>query len=448
MTDYSRPGWLRPDPAADARFPAIGFCPCPGNQADAASVAEIVVRTGKTLRDIAQVLNGTGRGEWKGKAAEAFREQFHDDFRPKVNDARDSFTDAGQALDDWARYMREQQAYAEKLESEAQNAKGKAAGLQRELDGMPPKPGWAERLGDQTHEEKAKQERQEEKRSGKEKSLHAANADLEEIRGRAERLRERYIEEGGAVADRLKHAMDIAPNEPGIWDKIGEAIADLVENIAEFQDALLDEIKAALKELAPLLKFVGDIAGFASTILGLLSLVPGLQFLALPALALGGIALASHYLSAVGTTGSFLKALTDPAVILDAVTLAFGGAAFAAGLKLSKLAGAAGSYPKLAAQTMKIGNAGPDVPGFFRFASQMGRGGMHTPEFGFQAAQFTNTIGGNFMGLAPGGGADALTDLGQGRMPDIFKPPKLPSLIPGGFPTPTGPFISPNGSAS
>ncbi|WP_051851953.1 hypothetical protein [Streptomyces sp. NRRL F-5650] len=57
--------------------------------------------------------------------------------------------------------MREQQAYAEKLESEAQASKDKAAGLQRELDGMPPKPGFAERLGDQTHEEKAKRERQE-----------------------------------------------------------------------------------------------------------------------------------------------------------------------------------------------------------------------------------------------------------------------------------------------
>jgi uncharacterized protein YukE len=166
VTDYAQPGWLRPDPAADARFPAIGFCPCPGNQKDATQVAEIVRRTARALRDIAHVLNGTGRGDWKGKTAEAFRERFQDDFRPKVNDARDSFSDAAQALEDWATYMRERQAYAERLESQAQDAKDKVAGLQRELDRMPPKPGLVDRLSDETHKEKEKRERQEADRSG------------------------------------------------------------------------------------------------------------------------------------------------------------------------------------------------------------------------------------------------------------------------------------------
>ncbi|MGW3508087.1 putative T7SS-secreted protein [Streptomyces sp. NPDC000994] len=446
MTDYAQPVWLRTDPVADARFPAIGFCPCPGNQMDATHVADIVRRTARALHDIADVLNGTGRGAWKGKTAETFREQFHDDFRPKVNDARDSFSDAAEALENWARYMRDHQRYAEQLEGEAQDAKDRAAGLQRALDRMPPKPGFLDVSPGKTSGEKEEQERQEARRSGKEKLLHTANADLEAVRGRAERLRERYVEEGETVADRLKHAMDIAPNEPGVWDKIAQAIVDLAEKISELQDAILKEVKEALKELAPLLQFIGDIAGFASTVLGLLSLIPGLQFLALPALILGGIGLASHYLSAVGTTGSFLSALTDPTVITDAVTLACGVAAFGAGLKLSKMAGAAGSYPKLAAQTMKLGKAGPDVPGYFRFASQMGPGGMRTPEFAYQFTQFTTTVAGNFMGLVPGGGADALQQIGQGKAPDIFTMPKLPNFTPGTFPTPTGPLVLPNGS--
>ncbi|GHI92008.1 putative T7SS-secreted protein [Streptomyces olivaceus] len=398
MTDYSQPGWLRPDPAADARFPAIRFCPCPGKRADAARVAEIVVRTGKTLGDIAQVLNGTGRGEWKGKAAEAFREQFQDDFRPKVNDARDSFTDAGRDLDDWVRYMREHQAYAEKLESEAQDAKDKAAGIQRELDGMPPRPGFAERLGDQTHEEKAKRERQEEKRSGKEKSLHAANADLEEIRGRAERLRERYIEEGGAIADRLKHAMDIAPNEPGIWDKIGEAIAKFAEMAAELGEAILDDLKDFLKEYAWVFEFIGNVAGFASTVLGLMSLVPGLQFLAAPALILGAVALGSHYLEKVGKSGSFIDALTDPAVVADAAALAFGFGAYKAGSQLGKLAGAS-PY------------------GFFRGVLTQPGHVLEGAEFGLKVAQFGANWGANTAALGPGGGAQLMWDVGKYAIP-------------------------------
>ncbi|MEU0472121.1 WXG100 family type VII secretion target [Streptomyces olivaceus] len=398
MTDYSQPGWLRPDPAADARFPAIGFCPCPGKRADAARVAEIVVRTGKTLGDIAQVLNGTGRGEWKGKAAEAFREQFQDDFRPKVNDARDSFTDAGRALDDWVRYMREHQAYAEKLESEAQDAKAKAAGIQRELDGMPPKPGFGERLGAQTHEEKAKREREEERRSGKEKSLHAANADLEEIRGRAERLRERYIEEGGAIADRLKHAMDIAPNEPGIWDKIGEAIAKFAEMAAELGEAILDDLKDFLKEYAWVFEFIGNVAGFASTVLGLMSLVPGLQFLAAPALILGAVALGSHYLEKVGKSGSFIDALTDPTVVADAAALAFGFGAYKAGSQLGKLAGAS-PY------------------GFFRGVLTQPGHVLEGAEFGLKVAQFGANWGANTAALGPGGGAQLMWDVGKYAIP-------------------------------
>ncbi|MEV7842327.1 hypothetical protein AB0O77_34790, partial [Streptomyces albidoflavus] len=84
MTDNPQAPWLRPDPALDTKFPAIGFAPCPGDLRTAERVAKIVRKTARALSDIAHVLNGTGRGEWRGKAAEAFREQFDEDFRPKV----------------------------------------------------------------------------------------------------------------------------------------------------------------------------------------------------------------------------------------------------------------------------------------------------------------------------------------------------------------------------
>ncbi len=383
MTDYGQPTWLLPDPAADARFPAIGFCPCPGNKKDATHVAAIVRRTARALRDIADVLNGTGRGEWKGKAAEAFREQFHDDFRPKVNDARDSFSDAAQALEDWAQYMATQQAIADQLESEAQDAKDKAAALQRELDRMPPKPGFAEKLRDQSHEDKAKQERLEEKRSGKEKSLHSANADLEEIRGRAERLRKRYVEEGEAVADRLKHAMDIAPNEPGFWDKLADGIGAALKALEAVSDMLLDGLKELLKEYSWLFAFIGNIAGTLSAITGLLSLAfPGLAALSL---ALAGIGLAAHYLQAVGETGSFTQALTSPTVLVDAAGLALGGGAFAAGKALARMgAPAAGLFKSVLTQPGRL-VGGAELAG--------------------KTIQFAGNWGANAVAQGPGGAA-------------------------------------------
>ncbi|MFD7648139.1 putative T7SS-secreted protein [Streptomyces albidoflavus] len=396
MTDNPQAPWLRPDPALDTKFPAIGFAPCPGDLRTAERVAKIVRKTARALSDIAHVLNGTGRGEWRGKAAEAFREQFDEDFRPKVNDARDSFTTAATALEGWSRYMETRQKLAEQLEQEAQAALDRAGQAQRDLDGMPPKPGFADSLKERTPEEKAKQERLEATRSGREQSLHSANADLEEIRGRAHRLQQRYVEEGEAVAGRIQHAADIAPNEPGWLDKISEALGKLDDLIGKALDAALTEIKQFLKENAWLFKMIGDIAGTISAVLGLLSLA--FPVLAPFALGLGALALASHYLMAVGTTGSFKAALTDKTVLIDAAGLAFGGGAFAAGKALTKI-------------------AGPGTAGLFKTAlTQPGRvmGGM---ELGASALQFTGNWMGNAVAMAPGGGAQNTMDFGKWILP-------------------------------
>lgn len=107
---------------AEARledFPALGFVPCPGDHVVADSVAKTVRRTAKALVEICHVLHGTGVGDWEGKAAKAFRETFDDEFRPRMDDARDSFRGAASALEDWADYMERKQRAAVKLEAEA-----------------------------------------------------------------------------------------------------------------------------------------------------------------------------------------------------------------------------------------------------------------------------------------------------------------------------------------
>ncbi|MFC7884357.1 putative T7SS-secreted protein [Streptomyces sp. NPDC057376] len=82
-------------------------------------VAKTVRRTAKALDEISQVLHGTGVGDWKGKAAEVFREKFDDEFRPRMDDARDSFRDAATILEDWAAHMEAKQADAVRLEARA-----------------------------------------------------------------------------------------------------------------------------------------------------------------------------------------------------------------------------------------------------------------------------------------------------------------------------------------
>lgn len=367
---------------ARARFPAIGFDPCPGDHRAAEHVAGVVRRAARSLDEISQVLNGRGDGEWRGKAAEEFRRQFNDDFRPKIDKARDSFARSAAALEEWAAYMPPKQLQARALEDEAGAAKSRAETARTHLSGLPPEPKWHDVPKNDREEREAKREANE--RSRAETAVSNAESTLEEIRDRAATLADRYRAEGEAIADRLKRAMDIAPNEPGLFGKIGEAIGAAVGALDGVLDSALGELREFLEKHAWVFKMIGDIAGTLGAVLGLLSLA--FPVLAPFALGLGALALTSHYLMAVGTTGSFLAALTDETVLIDAAGLAFGGGAFAAGKALTRI-------------------AGPGSAGLFRTAlTQPGRtvGGM---ELTASSLQFTGNWMGNSVAMLPGGGA-------------------------------------------
>lgn len=415
--------WHQLDPGrteeAKARFPALGFDPCPGDRRSAEWVADVVRRAARSLDEISQVLNGRGDGEWRGKAAEEFRRQFNDDFRPKIDKARDSFARSAKALEDWAAYMPPKQARAREYEEQAQVAKERAEEAKNNLAGLPPESSWLTLPKNDREEREAKE--QEKARSEAEKAVTKADSALDAIRDDAKILADKYRTEGEAIADRLKRAMDVAPNEPGLFGKIGEAIGAAVGALGDLVDDVLDDITAMLEEIAPLLSFISTIAGITGTILGLVSLLPGLQFLAAPALILGGIALMSSYLAAVGNTGSFLQALKDPTVIVNAVTLALGLGALGAGLKVSRLATSGQSFKELASNAFRMNPASRVVPEFFKSALTRVNA-MPLTEFGWRATNFTTTWGSNGMGLLPGGTVEAVVDTAKWSFDDGPRP--------------------------
>ncbi|MFW6691808.1 putative T7SS-secreted protein [Streptomyces sp. MAR4 CNX-425] len=383
--------WYQVDPGhteeAKARFPGLGFDPCPGDPRAAEWVAGVVRRAARSLDEISQVLNGRGDGEWRGKAAEEFRRQFNDDFRPKIDKARESFTQSAKALEEWAAYMPPEQDKAREYEEQAHAARERAEEAKNNLAGLPPEPSWFALPKNDREEREAKE--QEKVRSEAENAVGNADRALEAIRDDAKRLADRYRTQGEDIADRLKRAMDIAPNEPGLFDKIGSAVAALDDVLVMALDNALGELKKFLKENAWVFKMIGDIAGTLSVITGLLSLA--FPWMAPFALGLGALALTSHYLMAVGTTGSFQAALTDQTVLIDAAGLAFGGGAFAAGKALTRI-------------------VGPGTSGLFKTAiTQPGRavGGW---ELSASTLQFTGNWMGNSVGALPGGGAQNTLD--------------------------------------
>lgn len=377
-------------PSVEA-FPTLGFVPCPGDHDAVDKVADAIRETAGALGEIKRVLRGADDGEWRGKAAISFRELLDDDFRPKIEDAFDSFDGAKDVARGWADYMRDKQKVARSLEREAAEAQSAAD----------------------------KEKNKDKPESSQKKSSPNGTSDetdpVEEVRKRARTLHSNYEEEGTAAATRLKKAIDIAPNEPGFWEELGDRIGGLLDRFGDFVADLHDYAIEYLGKIAPLLDLIGDIAGLLSAVTGLLAFIPGLQFLAAASLFLSGTALAAHYLSAVGTTGSFGKALLTKDVIMDAAGFGLAKVGSKIGNDVLAAARLSGAPTRMAPQL--VGPA-KEVPfGFFHLAmggsSAAGTAGyaMGQNEMASRTAGFFTTWTGNVM-TAEGGG-DAIETVGK-----------------------------------
>ncbi|MFJ5291463.1 putative T7SS-secreted protein [Streptomyces sp. NPDC088348] len=268
-------------------FPALGFVPCPGDHVVADEVAKTVHRTAKALVEICQVLHGTGAGDWKGKAAEAFRARFDDDFRPRMDDARDSFNGAAAALQDWADYMEHKQNAAAHLETEAAEAKRRLGTAHDTADKLDKADADKKDSGDHKDEVEA---------AGK--AVHSQQHELDEIRGRGHKLAGDYHTYGNEIAGRLKKAMDIAPNEPGMWDKLGHAIESLGEVLADLPGAVAD----VLADVGHWLQDHADWITVAASVVGVIAIF--CPVLAPLAIGLSAVAFFAHATS-YGLSGLF-----------------------------------------------------------------------------------------------------------------------------------------------
>ncbi|WP_446045071.1 putative T7SS-secreted protein [Streptomyces olivaceus] len=268
-------------------FPTLGFVPCPGDQSVADDVAKTVRRTAKSLVDICDVLHGTGVGDWKGKAAETFREKFDDEFRPRMDDARDSFCTAATVLEDWAAHMEIKQADALRLEAQAAEVHERLGKAQAKAD----------KLKDADDGKKDDHDREDSVQDA-DRAVQGNELELEELRRRGRRMAANYVEYGKAIADRLKNAMDIAPNEPGMWDKLGDAIADLGKAIAD----LPGQVGELLSEIGDWIKNHADWITVAASVVGVVAIF--CPVLAPLAVGLSAVAFFTHA-AAYGVNGLF-----------------------------------------------------------------------------------------------------------------------------------------------
>lgn len=251
-------------------YPALGFDPVASQESASNEIADELRAAVRRLGEVNDVLNGTGNQRWEGMTAEAFRASVDEELRPRITEAYQSFSTASRAFDRWADELPSFRRRADHLEAEAAAAAQRVSLVSQQLSGIA-EPG--------PDSDKAAQERYADELRGARSSLASAQADLADIISRAKALRTEVVARAEEVARTFDTAVRSAPDEPGVFGKIGEIVSDIGDKIAQGFDWVMDN-------LAPILQKLARVIGAVATILAIVAFVVGFVFP--PAFALAG----------------------------------------------------------------------------------------------------------------------------------------------------------------
>ncbi|MBO4258013.1 enoyl-CoA hydratase/isomerase family protein [Streptomyces griseorubiginosus] len=303
-------------------FPHIGWDPTPGSVEDTRDLAKQI---GKLAGELGTALGELERiecGAWKGKTAIAFTEYIGKDVTPLIRKSHDSFDKASRALHRWANELQEFQDRADRLE--------KSAG--EKLDA---------------------QSKAEAKADGKgSNDLAKASSAVDGVIQKVHELEDEYRQAARQISKELDKAGDIAPDEPGFWDKLGNGISDAWDATGKW-----------LEDHADMIKLVGDLLSDLSGVLGMLAILtapfePIGAIFAAAAVVSSGLALVTHLVAkAAGADVSWMN------IGFDALGSIPGISAFAKGVKVADGAVAAARAAELGDGFKGVSTIGRNIVG-------------------------------------------------------------------------------------
>jgi hypothetical protein len=270
-------------------FPALGFDPAPGDLDGVTDLAGKYRAVSKDLTEADDALRQIVRkqGIWQGEASEAFARRIGP--LPKyLEGAARSMGDAGSALEAWSRDLGDLQKHAADLEARAEAAARAAEEARANPDfalanrTFPDQPSLqiAQRLLDNAGQQ-----------------LQTAIDGCQNIQDAAKQLQQEHTEAAGRVAEALRKAKELAPDEPDVLDKltdaVGGALGDLTNTLADGAE----EAWNFVQDHAELISKVSDVVGDLGNGLGVLSDVlppPAGEITSLVAGTLGMGALGGH----------------------------------------------------------------------------------------------------------------------------------------------------------
>lgn len=370
-------------------FPHIGWDPTPGSVEDTRDLAKQLGKLAGELGTALSELERIETGAWKGKTAIAFREYVGQDVTPLIRKSHESFDKASRALHRWAGDLQDFQDRADRLE--------KSAG------------------------EKLDAESQAKAKAGSNGSTDLAKASsaVDGVIQKVHELEADYRAAARQVSKELDKAADIAPDEPGFWDKLGKGIEGAWDATGDW-----------IKDHADVFKAIGDLLSLASGVLGLLAIItapfePIGAIFAAAAMITSGAALLTHLVAkAAGADVSWTDIGFDALGVLPGVKGLTGSA------ELAKGANAAARAAELGEGYRGVTSVGKAFVLFGPIKAvpmvKLGEGGSRLTlavESGLQnirKGQFLGTQGINLVsGLKFIKGADAIAPMGRaGRIID------------------------------
>jgi hypothetical protein len=274
-------------------YEALGFDPAPGDIMPVNDTAEQFGTIAKQLdyarSSLESIVNQTGI--WEGEASQAFARRVGD-LPEYLQMAVDSMTRASSALDQWGSSLESLKSKAQDLERAAREAKQAV----EEARNNP-----AFNLRGQSFDNLEALQRANDALEQAAQALTEAANRLQQILDEAQRLHEQHTEIAERIADLIKAAREIAPDEPNWLSKqledLGDWLGDRFNDYVESWERVGQAIGDFLEDNANLIANISDVISDLSTIIGLAGDLPiPIVGEALTAIStgLGVVALAGH----------------------------------------------------------------------------------------------------------------------------------------------------------
>ncbi|MEV6830908.1 putative T7SS-secreted protein [Amycolatopsis sp. NPDC051102] len=244
-------------------FPALGFDPAPGDLDGITDLAGKYRAVGGDLAEADDSLRRIVRkqGIWQGEASDAFARRIGP-LPGYLDDAAKSMGQAAEALEGWAQSLGELQKRAADLEARAEAA-ARAAEQARANPDLA--------LANRTFPDQQSLQIAQRLLDNAGQQLQAAINGCQNVQDAAKQLQQEHTEAAARVAEQLRKAKELAPDEPDLLDKLSNAVVGALGDLTNTLADGVDEAWNFVQDHAELIAKVSDVVGDIGNGIGVMS---------------------------------------------------------------------------------------------------------------------------------------------------------------------------------